>query len=184
MIYFVQTADNQYMKIGKADDVAKRLSGLQTGAPQKLKLIGTMPGSHDQEREIHQRFGHLRTHGEWFYSTPEIVMFAVKSTALLNADIASKQIQAFFQLSLLEPRLLDLYGEAAAIKDDLSQDGFCANAAFYGYHGRRGFKRRICRLVGWDAESNHPRLVCSEAYDLAYETIYEALPDCRNCTCA
>lgn len=184
MIYFVQTADNQFVKIGKADDVAKRLSGLQTGAAQKLKLLATMPGGHEEERAIHQRFDHLRTQGEWFYSTPEIVTFAVKSTALLNADIASKQIRAFFRLALIEPRLLDLYGEAAAVKDDLTDRWFCANEVFYGYHGLRGFKRRLCALVGWDAENNHPGLVNSDAYDLAYETIYNALPDCRNCSCA
>jgi hypothetical protein len=184
MIYFVQTSDNQYLKIGKADDVAKRLSGLQTGQPQKLKLLATMPGGHEEERAIHQRFSHLRTHGEWFHSTPEVVTFAVKSTALLNADIASKQIQKFFRLTLLEPRLLDLYGEAAAVKDDQPGQWFCANEVFYGYHGLRGFKHRICGLVGWDAESNHPGIVCSDAYDIAYETIYEALPDCRDCICA
>jgi hypothetical protein len=184
MIYFVQTADNQFVKVGKADDVAKRMSGLQTGHPQKLKLLATMPGSHDEERAIHQRFSHLRTSGEWFHSTPEIVTFAVKSTALLNADIASKQIQAFFKLALLEPRLLDLYGEAAATKNDNSDGWFCANEVFYGYHGRHSLKRRICGLVGWDAESNHPGLVSQDAYDLAYETIYDALPDCRDCSCA
>lgn len=30
MIYFIQTEDNQYIKIGKADDPAKRLASLQT----------------------------------------------------------------------------------------------------------------------------------------------------------
>lgn len=184
MIYFVQTHDNEYVKVGKADDVQKRLSGLQTGSPRKLKLLAAIPGDHEQERAIHQRFSHLRTHGEWFYATPEIVTYAVKSSALAGADIASAQMQAFFRLTLLEPRLLDLYGEAAAIVDDKSKPSFCANTVFYGYHGLRGFKRRICALVGWDAESNHPGLVNSKAYDIAYDTIYEALPYCRNCNCA
>lgn len=184
MIYFIQTADNQYIKIGKADNPAKRIAELQTGAPLRLKILATMPGGHEIERAIHQRFSHLRTQGEWFYSTPEIVTYATKSTALSDALIDTDRMRAFFKLTLLEPRLLDLYAEASAVKDDKTEPSFCANEVFYGYHGLRGFKRRISALVGWDAESNHPALVCSTAYDTAYQTIYEALPDCRDCICA
>jgi len=184
MIYFIQTADNQYVKVGKADNPAKRLLELQTAAPQKLKLLATLAGGHEQERAIHQRFEHLRARGEWFYATPDLVSYAVSSNALKAAPIDTPKMQRFFKFTLLEPGLLGLYAEAAAIIDNGESPSFCANAEFYGYWGKRGFESRICQLVGWEAYTNHPLLLTSDAYDVAYETIYEALPDCRDCICA
>ena len=55
MIYFIQTADNQFLKVGKADNVAKRMTELQTAAPQKLKLLSSIPGGHEQERRGTER---------------------------------------------------------------------------------------------------------------------------------
>lgn len=34
------------------------------------------------------------------------------------------------------------------------------------------------------SDSTDSRLWTPEAYELAYETIYSALPDCRDCTCS
>jgi hypothetical protein len=77
----------------------------------------------------------------------------------------------FAELASLEPQLGALLREASRI--DVDSDTFCANAVWY-----RRFKPRLLLLVGWEAES--PRLRSSEAYDIAYETLYEALPDCRH----
>jgi hypothetical protein len=127
----------------------------------------------------------------------------------------------FDELCELEPRLRMLYDEAASIRDDPTQESFCANNVWYGYFDQRGkgFKSRLKRLVGELAgcaetpntlgipetgepvtmsmkdlmaafleevpadPATDPRLRTSEAYDVAYETIYNALPDCRNCGC-
>jgi hypothetical protein len=46
-------------------------------------------------------------------------------------------------------------------------------------------KRRMSRLVGHLAEQPGDLRTCA-AYDVAYRTIYQALPDCRGrcaCTC-
>jgi hypothetical protein len=87
-------------------------------------------------------------------------------------------------LTRLEPRLRDLLAEARSHHLNRSLD-FCANAVWYGYLGfRPGLKARLVRLVGCRAEKGGD-LRTSEAYDLAYQTIYQALPDCRGwCTCA
>jgi hypothetical protein len=82
----------------------------------------------------------------------------------------------FEELCELEPGLLTLYRRAKGVKDDRRKRSFCANAVWYGR-----FKPVLCRLVGWEARN--PTLRTSEAYDLAYDTIYAALPDCRNCFC-
>jgi hypothetical protein len=81
------------------------------------------------------------------------------------------------ELTVLEPRLLALYKEAKAIRDDRSKSSFCANRVWYLGHLRES----VSELVGSDAK--HPRLSTSEAYDIAYHKIYNALPYCRNCAC-
>jgi hypothetical protein len=53
---------------------------------------------------------------------------------------------------------------------------FCANQVWYGFpNNRPGLKFHLANL----ARQGHPILGTSEAYDVAYETIYQALPDCR-----
>lgn len=182
MIYFVQTADNQYIKIGYAGDVQKRLGSLQTGNPNALKLVGTQPGEQATERQLHQRFGRLRAQGEWFATTPELVEYIAHAAALGPAGIRDND--PFLRYCMLEPRVLALFVEAATTTA-APGEMFCANAAFFGYRlpRERSFKRRLCRLVGWDAEWQHPELVTEKAYDVCYDRIYEALPDCRGCMC-
>lgn len=88
------------------------------------------------------------------------------------------------QLVELEPQLQALLDEATTT--DGSGEHFCANRVWYGSaRNRNGLKERLCRLVGWDIRRRGgPVLLSSEAaYDVAYETIYDALPDCRECGC-
>lgn len=88
------------------------------------------------------------------------------------------------QLVRLEPRLAALLAEAKVVRDDGRGRWFCGNAVFYGYPGWRGFKPRLRALVGWDRPAYHPVLSGRRAYDLVYQTIYRALPDCRGeCGC-
>lgn len=71
-VYFIKTRDNaQLIKVGKAADVQKRLSQLQTGNAAELKLIGVIECRSDREaleleRRIHSVFRDLRVRGEWF----------------------------------------------------------------------------------------------------------------------
>jgi hypothetical protein len=84
----------------------------------------------------------------------------------------------FNDLLRLEPALKALLAEAF-FHHATASTGFCANAVWYGYPGHQpGLKRRLLELVGWTARC--PRLRCSEAYDVAYETIYHALPECNH----
>ncbi len=85
-------------------------------------------------------------------------------------------------LAVREPRLVALRADVERVRVGIDET-FCANAAWYGYGGRLGLKPRLVRLVGWGAQSRDPVLRSCEAYDVAYETLYELLPDCRNCGC-
>lgn len=88
---------------------------------------------------------------------------------------------SFQQICDLEPRLQELFNEAKAVQDDPSKESFCANTVWYGYSGQKGFRPRVVELVGYNA--TNPQLATNEAYDTAYQVIYEALPPCRNCIC-
>src|SRR5262249_3031935 len=80
----------------------------------------------------------------------------------------------------IEPGLALLHEHVRSIKDS-GGHSFCANAVWYGYGGHQSLKEWMMRLVGFEAQN--PRLRTMRAYDLAYETLYRALPDCRNCLC-
>jgi hypothetical protein len=96
----------------------------------------------------------------------------------------------FNDLVALEPRLAHLLTEARSHKPSRK---FCANEAWYGYFGFSGLKGKLLRLVGWGRETppdgatdaaKEETLKSSQAYDVAYETVYRALPDCGpECVC-
>jgi hypothetical protein len=73
-VYFIQAGGGD-IKIGFSDNPAKRLAQLQTGQPQRLRLLATIPGDARREREIHARFARHRRQGEWFAPAPEILRF-------------------------------------------------------------------------------------------------------------
>lgn len=56
---------------------------------------------------------------------------------------------------------------------------WCSNRMWYAI-----FKPRLQELVGDGCPRKNPMLRSSEAYDVAYNTIYNALPPCRDCFCA
>lgn len=75
-VYFVQSVDGGLIKIGIASNVAARLSGMQTGSPVKLRVIGVIPDARSTvEAELHERFATARRHGEWFEPTPELLAY-------------------------------------------------------------------------------------------------------------
>lgn len=80
------------------------------------------------------------------------------------------------KLILLEPRLLTLYDEA---KNTEQKPGYTANAKWFGEgeYRSQAIKPRLLRLVGWTAEGDEDTLHSCQAYDIAYHTIYWALPD-------
>lgn len=75
VIYFIQSEHGGPIKIGRADDLAKRLVGLQTARPDKLVVLAAAPGTVQHERELHGLFSTHRDKGEWFHPAPEIMTF-------------------------------------------------------------------------------------------------------------
>jgi hypothetical protein len=76
----------------------------------------------------------------------------------------------------LERGLKELRDDVAAVEDDGTKPQFCANTIWI-----RKFKPRLVKLVGVSAQIDELRTIA--AYDLAYRTLYQMLPACRNCLC-
>lgn len=90
-------------------------------------------------------------------------------------------------LTETEPRLVTLEAGVKAIPRPLPGKHFCANAWWYGYEPRPGIKPRLVTLVGFTAEGPLRRRDVGDMihdYDVAYEHLYQLLPDCHDCTCA
>lgn len=75
------------------------------------------------------------------------------------------------------PALGRMRDEASKVDD--SDPYFCANDVWFEL-----FKPRLLRLVGFEALPVYSDWMYGHvAYDIAYQTIYNELPDCRMCAC-
>lgn len=71
--YFIQAVRGGPVKIGKSstrDGVRRRLTTIQTGNPEPLRVTHMLAG--DREAELHRRFYGARLVGEWFVAVPEL----------------------------------------------------------------------------------------------------------------
>ena len=82
MIYLVAHLD-QFVKIGFTKNINKRLSQLQTSSPVKLEVLHLIEGNVGLEKELHQKFKHYRTSGEWFNYDSSILEYFQDKKCLL-----------------------------------------------------------------------------------------------------
>jgi len=74
--YFILARTLGRVKIGKALDPEKRLTELQTGAPEELELLLCLPNKPPfEESQLHQRFKNYRVCGEWFEYRHDLKLF-------------------------------------------------------------------------------------------------------------
>jgi hypothetical protein len=71
-VYFVEAVGSDRIKIGKTRAVDARLQQLQVTSPFKLRILKVIRGGVDEDLRWHDRFKHLRVHGEWFHLDPEL----------------------------------------------------------------------------------------------------------------
>jgi|GEM_PF-3303976 len=77
-VYFVLCSQVNAIKIGYTTNLKARLSALQTGNPQRLKVLGWMDGGKAQESATHQAFSGYHTGiGEWFFFENELVDYVL-----------------------------------------------------------------------------------------------------------
>jgi len=77
-VYFAQSNEQSDMvKIGYSKNPEKRIKGLNTGNPYKIKILKKIPGDIAREAGIHELFKDLKTekNNEWFKYTDELKEF-------------------------------------------------------------------------------------------------------------
>jgi hypothetical protein len=82
IVYFIQAGDAGPIKIGTTLNLTSRLSELQCGCPDELRVLGSIPGSHALESELHARFATHRYRGEWFVATRNLLNYIKRHTTI------------------------------------------------------------------------------------------------------
>lgn len=117
-VYFVEAVGIDRIKIGWTTNLEARLTDLQCGCPVPLEHCFSIPGGSDEEHELHHRFRHARTSGEWF------VLSAIQDALL---EIASAKSVALKVIG----RCPDCGGAKAGRKyPKQTQSGRCRSCAF------------------------------------------------------
>jgi len=75
VVYFIEAPTAQLIKIGTSWYVPGRINTLSTSSPIPLQLLGCIAGTFKAERKLHERFAQLRSHGDWFHATDELLAF-------------------------------------------------------------------------------------------------------------
>lgn len=93
MVYFIQGELTRLVKIGKTGNrnALSRLGAMQGGSPDKLILLGTIPGHHAEEQWLHEYFSKYRAHREWFNPDPDMMK--------MIDDLISGRLKLRFQYS-------------------------------------------------------------------------------------
>lgn len=95
-------------------------------------------------------------------------------------SLATPSRPTWEELAAGEPRLLHVLAAAQRIGEDFGSDPrFCADDWF---HRRGGLKTQVVELVGWRRKDNAV-LGTPGAYDVAYQRVFDVLPNCRDCSC-
>jgi DNA-binding CsgD family transcriptional regulator len=76
-IYFIETEDRQFVKIGYSANPYRRQQTLGTLRPGNfaLRLLGCIPGTVQTEQWLHSKFSADRDNGEWFRASPSLIQF-------------------------------------------------------------------------------------------------------------
>jgi hypothetical protein len=72
-VYFITNVKAGAVKIGVGADPQKRLTALQIGCPDRLALLGSIPGGREREKSLHKAFRQFRLRGEWFRAAPTLL---------------------------------------------------------------------------------------------------------------
>ena len=74
-IYFI-LADNGLVKIGRTENITKRVMAIRCGSPVRVRLLHCFEVDDDVsvERSLHRKFRKKRKHGEWFALSDEDII--------------------------------------------------------------------------------------------------------------
>lgn len=74
-VYFFHAPTTNRIKIGYSLNPTGRLADILTSTPESVVDLGHIRAAYRDEKALHQRFGHIRVHREWFEATPELLAY-------------------------------------------------------------------------------------------------------------
>jgi hypothetical protein len=77
-VYFIRFGETGPIKIGYSTQVGRRVAELQTGSPEELHVVATVPGTKTDEAALHRRFKGQHARGEWYRAAPEVMACAAE----------------------------------------------------------------------------------------------------------
>ena len=86
-IYFIQCKN--YIKIGRTNNIVKRMVEIQCFNPFTLKLLLVFKGGSKKETSLHARFRKDRIRGEWFILSTQMKTYIIKNQSEIKIDSLS-----------------------------------------------------------------------------------------------
>lgn len=80
-IYFVTAEGTNFLKIGYATDVASRIDQIRAGCPYPMRVIASIPGTKQDEHQLHLRFRQFHNHNEWFRLEGDLLAYVDSLTS-------------------------------------------------------------------------------------------------------
>lgn len=93
-VYFIGMETAPYVKVGWARIVDVRLATLQTANPERLILLGSIPGNLQDEARLHVALAQHRSQGEWFRKGPWLDQVLEALSVAGNVDAILKRLGA------------------------------------------------------------------------------------------
>lgn len=170
-VYVIKSPDKT-MKIGVSEDTNARITQLQTGNGNKLKLIyesNDFINAHEVEKAIHKKLESKRTIGEWFLYSYETFLDVVRyieeygETPCLKEKYKEQKtnrciLDGFIYVSMIETLLIKRENEDI---EQLVHDIYTGSRnselskTILNVHGEDKFKS-LCKIIsglfdcGWD----------------------------------
>lgn len=76
------------VKFGITANLEARLAGLQTSSPHDLAVLAAVPGTREDEAQLHERLRHHRAHGEWFDDCEQVQAVVAEMQATTGTPAA------------------------------------------------------------------------------------------------
>ena len=117
-VYVLRQAETDWIKIGKAKDVRRRVSQLQVGNPRKLELLHVVPADSGRtaialEAHLHRRAGPDAVRGEWFAgAAADLVLIVLDGLTRRMVEVYDGGGLPPNVWSILPPPVRDPYDEA------------------------------------------------------------------------
>lgn len=94
-VYFLKSEESGRIKIGyTAGAPVDRMKALQTGTPERLRLLVFVPGTMATEASLHDKFRGERIVGEWFAPSDELEHFIGGVLFAQEQDTAAGEARA------------------------------------------------------------------------------------------